>query len=166
MIKNIAKIVFIAFLSVLSSSTQAGLPGPGSVLHKHFDQIELLITLSNPLISVGSKAAIEVQLLNLSTNNVYFGDSGYNNRDFKVFLKSSSGKKVKLSPQFKPGEEISSRMITRILKPGEKWNGSILVLIDKNIDPGKYILSVTRNVIVSQKSFDIESNQLSVRILK
>jgi uncharacterized membrane protein len=165
MIKKILSIICIIVVGIKVCSAQASGPQLVKSWGKSIEGVQLSITLSNNLIATGSRATIVAEINNSSTNDIYIGESSYNNRDFKVFLESSDGKLFKLTPNLTPGEQISSRMIRRRLKPGESHNWNILVTIGKNIEPGDYMLKATRNVIIDHRSLDLTSNPLKVRII-
>lgn len=158
----------------------AGLLGCSSVSHdsiKHQELknaaygVRMTISVSNNLVVADSSFPISVEIINSSTNIILYGDS-WPEADFKVFLTHKSGKTYQLTPKvFR-----LTRNLLMCVNPGEKRTWTLHVSSDKyfespdfiptnkNIPPGSYILTVTRQVGIKNKYFSLESNLPKIKI--
>jgi len=135
------------------------------------NEVQLSVTVSNNVISVGSMFSIFVQMKNSSTNTIYMSESSPE-EDFSVFLISNSGNVYELTPTpFR-----FTRLMRAKLNPGESRDWVIhvgvnryfeppgLVATNKNIEPGDYTLQAMRHFSINDNVFKLDSNSLNIQI--
>jgi hypothetical protein len=133
--------------------------------------VHLAVTLSNNVVVVGSRVPVFIKMENLSTNDVYMGESTPE-KDFSIILTSGSGKIYRLTPI----AIVFSHTFRAKLDPGENRNWIITVELDKyfappglvathaNIEPGEYMLKATRKFILARDAHDLNSNLIKLQI--
>jgi hypothetical protein len=132
---------------------------PALTLGKNIEGVHLSITLSNNLINIGSEFFLYAEIENLSTNPIDLVETGAKT-DFDILITNSSGKSYNLTPRVRSN---TLRLIIKILPfKNEKW--SIPVSIGKDISPGPYKLTASREFGLNHKYFDLMSNPLDIQI--
>ena len=120
--------------------------------------IQLSISVTNRFMDVGP-ATICATIKNGSTNAIGLVETGPFT-DFDVFLTNNTGQSLKLTPD----RRLMNFRTSDELKAGESRNWTILIIINKGVDPGEYSLKATRRFTVNSDWYEMVSNALIVQI--
>jgi hypothetical protein len=165
--KLMAKNLVILILTVVFSATigRAQTNDSQTVTNwgKSVRGVELSITLSNVVVTVGKPFALHCQIKNSSTNVVTMNYTGQPIYDFKVSLVSNSGKVYDLTPESKIPRALFLNTFIGI-NPNETYECNIPLQLGSNVPPGKYKFKVTREISIQKKWYTLVSNLLKEQV--
>jgi hypothetical protein len=107
--------------------------------------VQLVISLSNHVVAVGSTNFVHCLITNASTNTIYVFDTGGPKVDFDYSLIDRSGKAHALKPH--GPMRVIFRNVSINIPPGGKHESELEIRMDKSIKPGRYKLRVSRRFV-------------------
>jgi hypothetical protein len=122
--------------------------------------VRLSISLTNDPIIIGSNTILSAQIKNNSTSSIMLFVANPRINDFSVYLTDDSNNKHTIVQPSGAGYSVS------IVEIGPKESHYLLVLfkIGKDIKPGGYLLSATRNFGQAGVLYTLESNAIRVQV--
>jgi hypothetical protein len=169
MTNMLMRTIVLLVLAVTSAIAQADIPGTNTIWGQSVYGVQLSISLTNKVISVGSDMTITGRIRNASTNVIIMVETD-RHTDFDVFLASDAGILYKLtnnheqqwhftSPLNLRAGEIRDWLISVTSRDWSKYvTGSVV------IQAGEYTLMATRRFSTGEGDFQLESNWLTVQV--
>ena len=122
--------------------------------------VQLAITSSNTIITIGTKVQLTCFTRNMSTNRVIINVSDPKVM-FEISLIGTSGELYELN---NPASIDVTMNTSRGINSNEVYETRIPIRINKNIKPGNYKIKATQVIYVEQTRHDLISNLLDLKL--
>jgi hypothetical protein len=136
-------------------------------------EFSVMLRGPNTAVKSGSEAHVTATLSNTSTHEIRFA-VGFGNHefDYDVEVSNVQGGVPPLTPEFKHLSEHPSSWwgsyATYVLKPGESFDEDLVVTHLYKLEPGEYVVRVTRGIRAHDASgtHGVKSNAIHLTVTK
>ncbi len=157
-----ASIFIVNICAAQSSSSQTVTNWGASV-----EGVQLSISLTNNVLARDSSTTVQFKVRNTSTNLIYWNVVNPT-QGFDVFLTNNVGDVYFLTPEQDTNSDIINIYYAMAfkVKSGELRGGSVPIVIEKKIKPGKYQLEARQYIYIlgKRQSHELVSNILEVQV--